>query len=368
MTLNLNNCLFERTDLNCYAYDQNLFLEAYNNLFWSNNISLNPQLQNSTFLFRDNFFAGATVTKSAQVLPTYSHNAYYQGAPPFTPAGQGDVELNASFVFQTGSLGDYYQVSSDFNDAGSRSAAEAGLYHFTVSADNLKEGEEMPGTGAPPEQVDIGFHYVAVDPHTGQPVDTDSDGYPDYLGGPIIDVFPVYQIVLDGQSATFSAVEAEPNVPEVPETFTYQWSTPLGQEIPGATGPSLSLTGSRNPNNEGRYKVVVRNSVGPAVAFVRLVVLDQAAWDIWTHFQQTSVGKSTRLWSSSMYDPGSEFAWNQNCLLFGMKGFTAISQCNDSQGPAGQRPITALTKRHGYTGAHTITSQNPFVGFFDPNP
>jgi hypothetical protein len=29
--------------------------------------------------------------------------------------------------------------------------------------------------------VDIGFHYVAVDPSTGLPYDTDGDGVPDYL-------------------------------------------------------------------------------------------------------------------------------------------------------------------------------------------
>jgi hypothetical protein len=56
-------------------------------------------------------------------------------------------------------------------NAGSRSADAAGLYHYTTSTNQTKELTS---------QVDIGFHYVAVS-SSGQPIDTDGDGLPDYF-------------------------------------------------------------------------------------------------------------------------------------------------------------------------------------------
>jgi hypothetical protein len=76
----------------------------------------------------------------------------------------------ASFVYSTGPLGDYYHFTNSLIDAGSRNATNAGLYHYTVITNQVKEGSS---------QVDIGFHYVAVDGN-GNPVDTNGDGIPDY--------------------------------------------------------------------------------------------------------------------------------------------------------------------------------------------
>jgi hypothetical protein len=55
--------------------------------------------------------------------------------------------------------------------AGSQSAAAAGLYHYTVTTNNVVEGTNI---------VSIGFHYVAVGSN-GLPLDTNGDGIPDYL-------------------------------------------------------------------------------------------------------------------------------------------------------------------------------------------
>jgi len=55
-------------------------------------------------------------------------------------------------------------------DAGSRNATNAGLYHFTTTTNQVKEATTT---------VDTGYHYVAVDAN-GNPIDTDSDGIPDY--------------------------------------------------------------------------------------------------------------------------------------------------------------------------------------------
>jgi hypothetical protein len=83
-------------------------------------------------------------------------------------------------AYETGPLGNLYQAQTDLVDKGSRSAWVAGLYHFTVKPSNLKEGDEPPATGEPPEKVDIGFHYVAADSN-GNALDSDGDGLSDYL-------------------------------------------------------------------------------------------------------------------------------------------------------------------------------------------
>ena len=53
--------------------------------------------------------------------------------------------------------------------AGSQTSSQAGLSHYTVRADNVKDS----GTVA------IGYHYVAT--ASGQPTDSDGDGIPDYI-------------------------------------------------------------------------------------------------------------------------------------------------------------------------------------------
>jgi len=71
----------------------------------------------------------------------------------------------------------YYPTSGDSNSlanligAGSRSASQAGLYHYTVREDLVPEGAA---------DVSIGFHYVATD-EEGVPLDTDQDCLPDYI-------------------------------------------------------------------------------------------------------------------------------------------------------------------------------------------
>jgi hypothetical protein len=81
--------------------------------------------------------------------------------------------LLSNFNWQSNTLGGYYQLdTSPLKDAGSRSAAEAGLYHFTTSTSQAKEGAS---------QVDIGLHWVAINTSSGLSVDTDGDGIPDFL-------------------------------------------------------------------------------------------------------------------------------------------------------------------------------------------
>jgi hypothetical protein len=91
---------------------------------------------------------------------------------------------------------------------------------------------------------------------------------------------------------------------------------------------------------------------------------------IWTNFIAHTNGRSTQIWSTFImptnfphdFFEGTNMpphitptlAWNTNCLIWGMKGETALSQCWTAQGARGQVPITALTRRHGYTRGHSM--------------
>ena len=91
---------------------------------------------------------------------------------------------------------------------------------------------------------------------------------------------------------------------------------------------------------------------------------------IWTNFIAHTNGRNMEIWSTYLlptnfptgYFPGSSLparvrpvlVWNTNSLMSGMKGQTAISQCWTSQGNRGQVPITAFTRRHGYTRGHSM--------------
>lgn len=77
----------------------------------------------------------------------------------------------------------------------------------------------------------------------------------------------------------------------------------------------------------------------------------------WTNLLARTNGRSTQVWSKRVHPPGwpsSKVAaeWNRNSLIYGMKGFTGLSPCWEGEGENGQVPITALTRRHGYTRGH----------------
>jgi hypothetical protein len=91
---------------------------------------------------------------------------------------------------------------------------------------------------------------------------------------------------------------------------------------------------------------------------------------IWTNFIAHTNGRTTQIWSA--YELPTNFpagffpatnlppvttpalAWNTNCLMWGMKGETALSQCWTAQGARGQVPVTAFTRRHGYARGHSM--------------
>jgi len=80
---------------------------------------------------------------------------------------------------------------------------------------------------------------------------------------------------------------------------------------------------------------------------------------IWTNFVAHTNGRGAFLWSERQHSPDWPAhpplaVWNTNGLMWGMKGLTALSPCWENEGAPGQVPITALTRRHGYTRGHSM--------------
>jgi hypothetical protein len=98
-----------------------------------------------------------------------SHNAYHSNS--VLSGSLGNDVLLTNLTYQRGTLGKYYVATNlTVLNAGSRNATNAGLYHFTMTTNNVKETNSV---------VDMGFHYVATDAN-GTPLDYDGDGVPDY--------------------------------------------------------------------------------------------------------------------------------------------------------------------------------------------
>ncbi len=83
---------------------------------------------------------------------------------------------------------------------------------------------------------------------------------------------------------------------------------------------------------------------------------------VWTNFIAHTNGRNVAIWSLRSHPPGWPtnapiMAWNTNCLMWGMKGLTGLSPCWEEEGSSGQVPVTALTRRHGYTRGHGMGAE-----------
>lgn len=171
MKVGLTNNLFNRIMLTMEQGYGNTAMPvyAYNNLF-KNGASYFGNCTNiMSWAVYDNIFDNDGGVSSAYAV-TNGNNAYINSSGRLSPTNANDIILS-SFNYTNGPLGGYYQLSTNLYNLGSRSAPAAGLYQYTVRQDQTKEANT---------QVDIGFHYVAVDAN-GNPLDADGDGLPDYL-------------------------------------------------------------------------------------------------------------------------------------------------------------------------------------------
>jgi hypothetical protein len=78
---------------------------------------------------------------------------------------------------------------------------------------------------------------------------------------------------------------------------------------------------------------------------------------IWTNYLSLTNRRDLRIWSERQHSakwPATppEVKWNTNCIIWGMKGVTALSPCWQGEGAAGQVPLTLLTRRHAYARGH----------------
>jgi hypothetical protein len=211
------NNLFENVSINLdptlYEFgcdDQGLNVDlafyAYNNLFRGGQwFHLEPiPASAGNWEFRDNLFDRVDIVQGNYPTPAqpldFDHNAYWPlttnelawawiwypwwvtNSATLTPvggnlSGANDLVLDSAPPYASGPFGDYYlSTITPLYQAGSRSAADAGLSQYTTFTNQVKDATNQP--------VNIGLHYVAANlqPSTGnfQPLDSDGDGVPDY--------------------------------------------------------------------------------------------------------------------------------------------------------------------------------------------
>jgi hypothetical protein len=188
MSISLTNNLLQRGYLSFYQENipgyYGFTLDLYNNLWTKGTVSFNKRDTRTTWTVKDNLFDSDNLYNTGSYSPTACNNGYRAG---LTSLGGSNNKTGLTMDFQTGPasnwfgvLGTYYYPTSGTNlasliDTGSRSPANATLYHYTVkAATGTKEGTDAVQT------VDIGFHYFGVDA-SGQPNDCDGDGLPDCL-------------------------------------------------------------------------------------------------------------------------------------------------------------------------------------------
>ncbi|MGH7953143.1 MAG: hypothetical protein ACREFE_14675, partial [Limisphaerales bacterium] len=207
VSINLDPTYYEYGD-DDQGLNVDMQIQAYNNLFrgglW---FRLEPVPASAgNWIFKDNLFDKVDIWQDvngngsglAQPLD-YDYNAYWPlttselagngdgDAAELQPtdtsndgftdgtAGNHEVILSSSPAFNTGPFGDFYVPwinTTPLYNAGSRSAADAGLAQYTMDYFQAKDSG----------QVDIGRHYVATTRYNvATPLDTDGDGVPDYV-------------------------------------------------------------------------------------------------------------------------------------------------------------------------------------------
>jgi hypothetical protein len=182
ITIAITNSLIERTwssltqGISSNGLPLNLFI--YNSLLRGGHVGLAYVNTNGSWSIRDNLLDSLDENVSQYDPVNFPIPASHNAAWCANALGSPYIYLT-SCAYQAGPLGSfYYPTNGGTNsltsliNAGSRSATNAGLYHFTTTTNQVKEAST---------QVDIGYHYVAVDASTGQPLDYDGDGSSDYL-------------------------------------------------------------------------------------------------------------------------------------------------------------------------------------------
>jgi hypothetical protein len=191
------NNTFDRVDVTLdptwladgFAMNVDLAFHAQQNLFRGQRVFLNPiPATEGNWLFSDNLFDKVAFEFYGTEPLDHGHNAYWRRVggeldagqtDRLTPPSATDVLLTAAPPYLNGPFGGHYlSTSSELYNTGkrgSRTPAEAGLFHYTTRTDQTKDGSQSGN-------LIIGRHYVAaVNSWTALPRDTDGDGVPDYV-------------------------------------------------------------------------------------------------------------------------------------------------------------------------------------------
>lgn len=174
-SVNCTNCLFVRVNNELTGYDFSFNASYVNCLFRGGQLYFEDYMSSGPWVFQNNLFDTTSIVTN-DILVTNSFNAYTTNIALLVPYGASNLVLSLTTVpFVSGPLGSFYLptngVVTNLFNKGSTNANYLGLYHYTTTANQVKETNSI---------VDIGYHYVAVNA-SGQPIDTDGDGLPDYI-------------------------------------------------------------------------------------------------------------------------------------------------------------------------------------------
>jgi hypothetical protein len=194
-SLNLMDC--QVSAMFIYIFDPLIVSPGYvgitNNIFWRchtdfgnifttyslnfyNNLCLGGEADfygGSSWNVENNLFDTITTADFSSIVSDY--NGYYNSTE-LSGGGYWDQTITKD-DYQTGPLGNYYYPTNGSHNlswllnSGSTTASALGLYHYTMTTDQMVEGANT---------VSIGFHYIALD-GSGNPVDSNGDDIPDYL-------------------------------------------------------------------------------------------------------------------------------------------------------------------------------------------
>jgi alpha-tubulin suppressor-like RCC1 family protein len=191
VTLGFTNNIFQRCTLEFSTCCDPYPVSFFNNLFWGGTLMFGLNTNSYDFYqgvsVADNLFVSNSFSYTSYLgygPRDISYNGYYQttqrhGSDPGSPYGPaitgGDVAIS-NLDFQPGQLGTYYYPTTGTNlsqliNAGGTNAGALGLYHYTVTTNQVPDAKST---------VSIGYHYVALDTN-GLPLDSNNDGIPDYL-------------------------------------------------------------------------------------------------------------------------------------------------------------------------------------------
>ncbi|HLX69591.1 MAG TPA: LamG-like jellyroll fold domain-containing protein [Verrucomicrobiae bacterium] len=313
--LTLKNSLFARSVINASGSGS---LSFSNNLAWGDSsVQLNPS-SNSTWYAFNNDFDSSTITSTNL---TNGYNAYLNCTGRLYPTNVYDILTNATLAYQIGPFGGFYQpTNSPLLNKGNATANLVGLYHYTVTTNEVVEGTNI---------VSMGYHYVAADTN-GIPLDSNGDGIPDYLedanGDGIVDngetnwglailTQPVSETVTPGTNATFNVGAG--GIPPL----SYQWYFNSTNVITGASNAWLTVTNVQT-TNQGGYSVVVTNFTGSLTSSVALLILscDPAPSGLVGWWRGESNALDSAGTNNGTYSNGVTFVSGQVGLAFNFDG------------------------------------------------